>query len=73
MNELKKLMANEINKIDLKDHDRYNLLTLKLKYFNELFNFYEYVRSELNLKIEDEYQRKVLEYKINRLESLWGF
>lgn len=70
MNELKKLMANEINKIDLKDHDRYNLLTLKLKYFNELFNFYEYVRSELNLKIEDEYQRKVLEYKISKLESL---
>jgi hypothetical protein len=70
MDKLKKLMANEINKVDLKDHDRYNLLTLKLKYFNELFNFYEYVRSELNLKISDEYQRKVLEYKINKLEEL---
>jgi len=70
MRTFKKLISNELNRIELKNQDQYDLLILKLKHFNQLLFFYEFIKTDVQYTIKDPYHKILLLNKIDQIEAL---
>lgn len=70
MRTFKKLISNELNRIELKNQDQYDLLTLKLKHFNQFLFFYEFIKTDVQRTVKDPYHKTLLLNKIDQIEAL---